>query len=74
MDIYECERRAKDDGAFDKATFDILGPNGAIKCRWLDAYFGLLQAEGQEGFWTVKDVAAIPGLSIENYSVSGVQS
>lgn len=73
MDIYECERRAIEDNAGDKATFDIIGPSGRIPVQWLDADMGIMMAEGQTGFWTTRDVgrqAAALGLRVENYSAN----
>jgi len=70
MDIYECERRAIDDGASDSATFDVVGPNGTIPVKWLDAHMGIMKGDGQPGFWTTRDVAqqaSALGLRIENY-------
>lgn len=73
MDIFECERRAIDDDASDSATFDFVGPNGRIAVKWLDAYMGIMKAEGQPGFWTSRDVAQQAnalGLRIENYQAN----
>lgn len=70
MDIHECERKAIADGAYDKAQFDLVSPTGAMMhCRWLDAYFGLIQVDGESGFCHTRDIASISGLSVENYHV-----
>lgn len=70
MDIFECERRAIDDGAHDSATFEFVGPGGRIPVKWLDAYMGIMMAEGEPGFWTTRDVAEQSekfACHIENY-------
>lgn len=54
MSLVECEDRAKDEG-FDTATFDIVGANGTMKAKWLDAYMGMFQIEGQKGFLMTND-------------------
>lgn len=70
MDIFECERKAQDCG-YNSATFDLVNKEtGArIAAKWLDAYFGLLQLEGQDGFIRAKDVAEIGPLVCENFNV-----
>ena len=58
MNIYQCEEKAKDIG-FDKAKFVAFFPAGPKKCKWLDAYMGLLEvdADGLRGsFLTTKQV------------------
>lgn len=64
MDIYECQRQAKEIG-FDSATFKARFPAGVFDCKWLDAYFGLfmIYAEGmRDGFVTVRQMASdFPG-------------
>lgn len=43
--IDECERLAKDLGAHDSMTFDLVGPSGRLGAKWLDAYYGLFQLD-----------------------------
>lgn len=66
MDIYRCEALAKRDG-FDSATFDLVGPGGRMKCKWLDAYFGFFRVTGEDGFMSVNDVPS--NLWCENFEV-----
>ncbi len=52
MDIFECERKAREIG-FDKATFKAIFPSGIFECRWLDAYMGIFQVDAdglRDGF------------------------
>ena len=44
MNILQCQELAQDVG-FDSATFKLCGPKGEIKCKWLDAYFGMFATE-----------------------------
>lgn len=65
MTIHQCQELAKDIG-FDKATFDLCGPKGKLKAKWLDAYFGMFQIEGSDGFVMVKQFAFTPDVWCEN--------
>lgn len=65
MDIYRCQKKAQDEG-FETATFDLVCPAGVKKCKWLDAYLGLFQIVGVEGFLHVRDA--------ENYYCENFQS
>ena len=53
MNILQCQEAAKKIG-FDGATFKLCGPTGSLNATWLDAYFGLFQIEGQDGFLSVQ--------------------
>ena len=68
--IHDCEAMAKKEG-YDKATFDLVGATGRIKCKWLDAYFGMFTMEGTPGFMTVNQVVEWGGLHCENFNVEG---
>lgn len=73
MDIHACERRAIQDDAADCATFDLVGPGGRMRVKWLDADMGIMQADGESGFWMTRDVADKCnefGLHIENYQAN----
>jgi hypothetical protein len=63
LSILQCQELAKDVG-YDSATFDLVGPNGVLKAKWLDAYFGLfeIQGEGSDGFLTVQQFQYIPDI------------
>ena len=72
MSLVECEDRAKDEG-FDSATFEIVGPGGRMKAKWLDAYMGLFQIEGRDGFITTSDAKQqfrVLGLHCENFQAN----
>ncbi|MER0570977.1 hypothetical protein AAA539_19980 [Pseudomonas aeruginosa] len=59
MNIYECERLARDLG-YDRAKFTAIFPAGPFECQWLDAYMGIFKvdAEGmRDGFVMVKEMA-----------------
>lgn len=70
MTLTACERRAQDDGAHDRATFDLVGPLGRLHCKWLDAYFGMFVEAGKDGFYMVRDFD-IPDIHVENYNAGG---
>lgn len=53
LTIHQCQEMAKHFG-FNGATFDLCGPKGKLPAKWLDAYFGLFQIDGQKGFVTVQ--------------------
>jgi hypothetical protein len=61
MSVLQCQQAAKDIG-FDKATFTLVGPRGELKAKWLDAYMGLFEIEGQEGFLMVKEFQFMPDI------------
>ena len=72
MSIVECEDRAKDEG-FDTATFDVVGPNGRVKAKWLDAYMGMFTVEGQDGFMMMNDAKQyfrVMDLHCENFQAN----
>jgi hypothetical protein len=57
LNILQCQEFAKDSG-FNSIEFDLCGPSGKLKCRWLDAYFGVFEVieKGKEsdGFLSVQ--------------------
>ena len=55
MSLLECERLATQEG-FDKMKFTALFPVGPRKCQWLDAYMGIFQVDGLEGFLMTGDI------------------
>lgn len=65
MNILQCQALAKKIG-FDSTAFDLVGPKGRMKAKWIDAYLGLFKVEGQNGFIMVNDVQLIPDLYCEN--------
>lgn len=71
MTLSACERRAQGDDAYDKATFDLVGPLGRLPCKWLDAYFGMFVRTDEEskGFYMVRDFDR-PDIHVENYSAN----
>jgi hypothetical protein len=40
MNLYQCQKWAENNG-FDTAEFYADFPLGKMKCKWLDAYFGM---------------------------------
>ena len=65
LNINQCQELAKEFG-YDSATFELVGPKGRLKTKWLDAYFGFFQIEGQDGFNTVSQFQFAPDLYCEN--------
>ena len=65
MTIHQCEALAKEIG-FDGATFDICGPRGCRKAKWLDAHFGFFEIEGQQGYVRTEQLAFTQGLWCQN--------
>lgn len=55
--IYDCMEAAKDNDLYDSGVFDLVGPQGRKKARWLDAYFGMFMLDGSDSFLLVRDVA-----------------
>lgn len=51
----EFERYAQSNG-YDSLEFMAFFPNGVRKCRWLDAYFGFIVMDGEEGFVSVSQL------------------
>ena len=41
MNLYRCQEKAKEMG-FNSTIFYVEFPAGKVKCRWFDAYMGLL--------------------------------
>lgn len=71
VSIQQCQRLAEDLG-HDKMTFDLVGPKGRIRCKWLDAYFGMFQQVGKdEGkFMMASELEFMDGIHCENLAVS----
>ena len=65
MSISQCQELAKKIGS-NSATFDLVGPNGRMKAKWLNAYMGLFTLEGRDGFIMVDQIQFIPDLYCEN--------
>jgi hypothetical protein len=69
LSILQCEELAKEIG-FDKMSFDLVGPKGKLKCKWLDAYFGMFKIiePGKESdrFMMSRDLMYAPGIYCEN--------
>jgi hypothetical protein len=45
MNLYQCQKWAEKNG-FDTAEFYADFPVGNMKCKWLDAYFGMFIIPG----------------------------
>jgi len=65
MNIYQCQKYAEREG-FDSVKFTADFPAGTRTCTWLDAYFGMFQIDGIDGFVMVRDVdSQFPDLECE---------
>lgn len=65
MNILEAQEEALMLGMYDRHEFVAHFPAGPIKCKWLDAYFGLFRIEGHEGFVTVEAIREMfPNLEV----------
>jgi len=65
MSIQQCESLAKKFD-YDGATFDLCGPKGKLKCKWLDAYMGIFQIEDSKGFNMTSQFEFNPNMWCEN--------
>jgi len=68
LSILQCEAMAKEIG-FDKTTFDLVGPTGRLKCKWLDAYMGMFHIIGERTFMVTKQIQYISDIHCENISI-----
>lgn len=64
MNIYQCQEIAKHMKS--KVTFDLVGPRGRTKVKWLDVDLGLIQIEGESGFIRAKDLMWAVDITCEN--------
>lgn len=55
MNIYQCQEYAEKNG-FDSVKFSANFPSGTKDCKWLDAYFGMFEVEGMDGFVMTNDI------------------
>ena len=55
MNIYQCEKYAQKNG-FDSVKFIADFPSGPKECKWLDAYFGMFEVSGIDGFIRTGDI------------------
>ena len=56
MNLYQCEKYAQKNG-FNSVEFIAYFPAGPKVCRWLDAYFGILEIDGVgDGFVRTGDI------------------
>lgn len=69
MTIHQCQELAKKAG-YDKTEFLLCGPKGKMKAKWLDAYFGMFQIEGSDGFVMVQQFAFNPDVWCESLEFS----
>jgi hypothetical protein len=68
MNILQCQKLAEDVG-YNSTTFDLCGPTEKLKAKWLDAYFGFFEIEGQEGFLMVSQFQFSPNVWCENLRI-----
>jgi hypothetical protein len=65
VSLHQCEELAKKLG-FDSLRFDLVGPKGRKHCRWLDAYFGLFQIDGEDTAICTNQLTFVPDIWCEN--------
>ena len=72
LSILQCQKLAKEVG-FDSTQFDLCGPKGKKKAKWIDAHLGILEIEGVEGAVIVHSLAFVQHLWCENVMPKGQQ-
>lgn len=57
MNLYQCQKWAEEND-FDSAEFYADFPAGRMKCKWLDAYFGMFNIPNviDDSFLMVSDI------------------
>lgn len=60
-----CEALAKALNAGNRMTFDLVGPNGRFRCRWIDAHYGIFERIGG-GALHVKAFQFVSDIHCEN--------
>lgn len=65
VSILQCQELAKDLG-YDSTLFELHGPSGFKNCKWMDAYFGVFQIVGSNGFLMVSDFQFVPDVWCKN--------
>lgn len=69
LSILQCQQLAKTIG-YNTATFDLCGPKGKLKAKWLDAYMGIFQiGEESGGFNMVSQFQYLPDIYCTNLQV-----
>lgn len=58
MDLYRAEKLAQKHG-YDSCTMTVIGPDGVLYGKWLDAYFGLFKPDRAKGFVSTKQLAGM---------------
>ena len=56
---YRCRNFTQDlmvENCDNDIVFDLCGPSGVKKCKWLDPYMGLFQVDGSSSFMMVSDI------------------
>jgi hypothetical protein len=72
--LSECQELAKDLDAWNSLTFELVGPKGRKPAKWLDAYCGLFQLKGSDGFLSVSQFKYAQDLWCENLRASGIET
>jgi hypothetical protein len=74
----ECRLMAKeilhntwDHGDGKLAEFELVGPLGRKKCKWLDPGLGFFEIEGMNGCFMDRDFELMPHIHCENIKVPG---
>jgi len=70
ININQCQELAKRIG-FDCTEFDLVGPTGRIKCKWLDSYLGIFEVGKEYGFMMASQIQFADDIHCENIRVKG---
>ena len=58
VELEECEEIAKKVG-YDSMEFFLVGSKHDVKCKWLDAYFGMFRPDGEKKFLSSRAFVAV---------------
>jgi len=54
INMAQCQALTKELG-LGEGRFNLCGPKGKLKAKWLDVHMGFFETEGQEGFLMMRD-------------------
>ena len=69
MTIHQCELKAQELG-YDCTYFDLCGPNGRKRCKWDDAYMGIVTSLESGKLFSVESLYRNPSVWAENVSLT----
>ena len=65
--IQQCQELARKCSVHNMdCTFDLCGPLGTKKAKWVDPYLGFFELEGHKGLFPVRELVFAPNLWCEN--------